>query len=129
MTRTDVAVNAVARGNQPPYSVAITETTIDATLVTNGVNVPEAFNYQELQLIVYNSAVSAKTITLQAGDGVNAGIGDYTLSVASSARRLITTIDSSRFANSSTTDVPLQIDFESGFTGTIAIIGKKRGIG
>lgn len=98
-------------------------TTIDATLVTNGVTVPCGGKMDDLLFRVVNSAGSAKILTFNAGDNPPAqrqGIGNLALSIpGSSAVRIVSALESQRFAQAP--GGALEIDFESGFTGTIEI--------
>ncbi len=129
MTRTAVAVNAITRSNFPPHDVALTATTIDGTLVTNGVKVTDFFLYTDQTVEVYNSAGSPMDITFQAGTDrkcLAAGIGDAVVTVTNGTTKAIQNIESSRFFQSGD---DLWIDFETGCTGTITVIGTPRGLG
>ncbi|MEY2702721.1 MAG: hypothetical protein RLY43_1358 [Bacteroidota bacterium] len=129
MTRTAVAMNATTRTNSPPASVAVTKTTIDSTLVTNGVTVTDFFLYTDQQIFVDNTAVTDQDVTIQSGDtsiAVNAGSGDKVVTVTASTMKLIDNVEGARFKQSGD---DLYIDFESGTTGYLWVTGKARGIG
>ena len=96
-----------------------TGTTIDATLVTNGVVINSA-DPSRTFLRVTNSAGSAKKVTIRAGgkDGPAwmRTQGDTEVSVAASGTRLIGPFSEARYLQHGG---KLNIDFESGFTGAI----------
>ncbi|MBL3664526.1 hypothetical protein JL475_00500 [Streptomyces sp. M2CJ-2] len=97
-------------------------TTIDATLVTNGV-VINGVDPERTLLRVNNTAASAKTVTVRAGAGRQswlAGSGDYVQSVgANTGSELLGPFTSARFQQRGST---MHVDFESGFTGTITVL-------
>jgi hypothetical protein len=100
-------------------------TTIDATLVTNGVVISGA-PLEEIVVEVTNTFAGAKIVTIQSGDnppGFAAGQGDMTGSLAQNEVAYFGPFDSSRFVQKGTTTDPatgaLWVDFESGTTGTI----------
>jgi len=103
-------------------------TTIDATLVTNGVVINTA-DPNLTVLRVTNSAGSTKKVTVRAGgtDGPAwMGVqGDYETSVATTATRWIGPLSEARYLQHGT---KLNIDFEAGFTGTITAFKLARGI-
>lgn len=108
-------------------------TTIDSTLVTNGVTVAAPGGYHGL-IVVKNSDTSSHNLIVRAGrSGVDAAgnaqtnvpadtvfsqatTGDLTAAVAASATAFIPVTTTSRFTQK---DGSLSIDFSSGFTGTI----------
>lgn len=94
-------------------------TTIDATLVTNGVVINTA-DPSRTVLKVTNSAGSAKKVTVRAGgkDGPAwmRTQGDTDESVGASATRWLGPFSEARYLQHGG---KLNIDFESGFTGTI----------
>lgn len=93
--------------------------TIDATLVTNGVRLVGAGGEKgTIVLRVANTAGSAKKVTVQKGDGPAAGGSKLEVSVAlTSGVQLIALNETAPYEN---LDESYSIDFESGFTGTIA---------
>ncbi|MET8113809.1 hypothetical protein [Streptomyces prasinus] len=97
-------------------------TTIDATLVTNGV-VINAADPERTVLRVTNTAASAKTVTVRAGTGSQswmAGSGDYVQSVgANTGSEFLGPFTSARFQQKGS---KLHVDFESGFVGTITVL-------
>lgn len=100
-------------------------TTIDATLVTNGVVVDAA--KPELMLIrVTNTEGSTNTVTIKAGDNppaIAAGLGDLVVTVAAtSGVQYIGPFESGRFLQGGADVGDLHIDFETGMTGAIDIL-------
>lgn len=97
-------------------------TTIDATLVTNGV-VVELADPEHTVLRVTNSAASAKNVTVKAGTGTQAwmgGQGDLVTQVAANTgHELIGPFTSARFQQAGS---KLFVDFEAGTTGTITVL-------
>lgn len=99
--------------------IASAPVTIDATLVTNGVRLVGAGSGSgTIVLRVANTAGGAKKVTVQKGDGPAAGGSKLEVSVAlTSGVKMIALNESAGFEN---LDESYSIDFESGFTGTIA---------
>ncbi len=129
MTRTPITVNAANRSDTPPSFANATLTTIDATLVTNGVSVTDFFSHSNPRVIITNTEASTKDITLRAGtmdQCVKSAIGNYTLNIPAGGQVVIDQIESARFLQSGGA---LHIDFETGHTGIIYATGTKRGIG
>lgn len=134
MTRTAITVqepvlDTAATGKK---SVAVladpTATTINSTLVSNGLSISNTFEEKDntVYLIVYNSADAGKKLTIKAGDSYpNKVLGDYEITVAAGKTVILTIENQSRFENK---DGSVNIDFASGFTGTIYAIGKHAGI-
>ncbi|MEU6057997.1 hypothetical protein [Streptomyces sp. NPDC047097] len=96
-------------------------TTIDSTLVTNGVVINNVDPERTL-LRVNNTATGAKNVTIKAGTGTQAwmgGQGDLVQSVgANTGSEFLGPFTSARFQQKGT---KLFVDFESGFTGTITV--------
>lgn len=116
MARTAVTPTAAS----PNSSVAQPAgTTIDATLVTNGVKI-SGIPLEELILEITNTYAGTKTATIQASDGtppaLEGGVGDLTVSFAQDAVKVLGPFTSGRFLS---TGGQLWVDFQSGFTGTI----------
>ena len=131
MARTSATVQSATRTDSPPLDKTITATTIDATLVTNGLQITDYFNHKNTRLIIYNSDASAHTVTITAGTAdpaINRGMGNYTVSIPAGETHEISEIDSSRFMQSDTNH-SLYVDFDSGTTGTIYALGCPAGIG
>ncbi|MYU24626.1 hypothetical protein [Streptomyces sp. SID8352] len=97
-------------------------TTIDATLVTNGVVISNVDPERTL-LRVTNSATSAKKVTIRAGAGRQswlAGAGDYVQTVAAdTGQEFLGPFTSARFQQRGSS---MHVDFETGFTGTITVL-------
>jgi flavorubredoxin len=89
--------------------------------------IPAAPDMENLILVVTNSAGSAKNVIVRAGVGGGAtpgpafrsGLGDLTVSVASSGTSYIGPLESARFSQ---LDNSLLVDFGSGATGTITAL-------
>jgi hypothetical protein len=120
MPRTAIAYrNLVPNGS---LNGATGPTTVDSTLVTNGVVVEDAV--PELTVIrVTHTDGTAHDFILRAGDyppALASGQGDLTVEVAAtSGVRYFGPFESGRFLQN---DGALHIDFETGFAGTIDIL-------
>lgn len=120
MPRTAVVPRAlVANGNLIGTTGA---TTIDATLVTNGVSVTGAIPEQTL-IRVANTEGSTNTLTVQSGanpPALAAGLGDLVVTVAATTGvQYVGPFEGGRFMQS---DGSLWLDFETGMTGTIDVL-------
>jgi hypothetical protein len=96
-------------------------TTIDSTLVTNGVVINDADPERTL-IRVTNTAGADKVVTVKAGTGTQswmAGQGDSATTVAAtSGKEFIGPFTSARFQQHGS---KLYVDFASGTTGTITV--------
>ncbi|WP_256096055.1 hypothetical protein [Streptomyces sp. EN23] len=96
-------------------------TTIDATLVTNGVIINDV-DPERTVLRVANTATGAKNVIVRTGSGSQswmAGQGDLTVAVgANTGKEFVGPFTSARFQQRGT---KLYVDFESGFLGTITV--------
>lgn len=120
MARTDIT--PVSRVHNSSI-VEPTGTTIDATLVTNGVRILKP-NTRTIEIVVANTAVADKIVTLKAGNvgggAIKRSQGDLTLTVvATTGVRRIGPLESARFSQA---DGSLWVDFAAGTTGTIKVI-------
>lgn len=99
----------------------VTGTTIDSTLVTNGVVINDADPERTL-IRVSNTAGTDKVVTVKAGGGAQswmAGQGDSTTTVAATTgKEFIGPFTSARFQQQGS---KLYVDFASGTTGTITV--------
>lgn len=98
-------------------------TTIDATLVTNGVRIVNP-DWRSMVVVVANTAGADKVVTIQSGDEGGGAIkqsqGDLTVTVvATSGVRQIGPLESARFSQA---DGSCWVDFASGTTGTIKVV-------
>jgi hypothetical protein len=102
-------------------------TTIDATLVTNGVTITPTRRIEDLYLRVANTFGADKAVTIKAGTStaaLDSVKGDLAVTVqATSGSKLIGPLSSSRFEQPGGL---LWVDFATGFTGTIAVIHQPR---
>jgi hypothetical protein len=117
MARTAVTPAQGARN----AGVTPTSTTINSTLVTNGVTIANAGRIEDLVIRVANTDGSALAVTIRAGDSlypaVESGLGDLAVTVAAtSGVQEIARLESARYQQS---DGSLSIDFATGFTGTL----------
>ncbi|GAB3169829.1 hypothetical protein [Streptomyces incanus] len=119
MARTNLPYTQLApnRHNADPAG-----TTIDATLVTNGV-VINAADFERTLLRVRNTAGSSKTVTVRAGDSSAAWMaaqGDLAAPVAAdNGETFLGPFTSARFQQAGG---KLHVDFQSGTTGTITAL-------
>lgn len=117
VTPTTLSANAVSSANPAG-------TTIDSTLVTNGV-VISGVPLEELFLRVTNTAAATKVLTVQSGDDPPAemqGQGDLTQTFAAGNGtpqvHYVGPLTSARFIQNGAEAGQVHVDFESGFTGT-----------
>ncbi|MFJ1648007.1 hypothetical protein [Streptomyces sp. NPDC088258] len=102
-------------------------TTIDATLVTNGVVINGA-DPEHTVIRVTNSSGAARIVTVKAGTGtpaLSAGQGDLAVSIATTATAWFGPIASGRFQQTGT---KLHVDFAAGTTGSITVFKLPRAI-
>lgn len=126
MARTAVTPRAlVANGG---LNGATGATTIDSTLVTNGVVINSA-EPERTVLRVANTEGSTNVVTIKAGDyppALAAGLGDITVTVAATTGvQYIGPFESGRVLQSNGT---MEIDFESGMTGSIDALLLPKGV-
>ena len=123
----------MARTNLPltdlPGNAGVLESTT-AIDQANGMNVqvtseaiPAKGEVQDIVLIVSNTFTSPENCIIRAGAGpvpaFRASLGDLTVSVTNATTQLIGPFESARFAQA---DGSLNIDFGTGFTGTIVAL-------
>ena len=105
-----------------------TGTTVDSTLVTNGAVINTADPSRTI-LRITNSAGAAKKLTIRAGgkDGPAwmRSQGDTDVSVAASGTRWVGPFSEARYLQHGG---KLNLDFESGFTGTITAFKLNRSL-
>ena len=109
-------------------SVGVEVIATQAVTVANGITLKNAMECMNntLFIILNNTASADSTITIKKGDKFpNSILGDLTLSVAKSAITVLQIQDPARFINSNGN---IDIDFATGFAGTIYAIGKKVGL-
>lgn len=117
MPRTAVVPRALAKNSG--LNGATGATTIDSTLVTNGVTIANA-RPERLLIRVANTEGSTNTVTVKAGDNppaLRAGQGDLVVTVAAtSGVQFIGPLESDKYLQA---DGSLEIDLETGMTGSI----------
>lgn len=119
VTPTTLGPNAFSAAN-------IAGTTIDSTLVTNGV-VITGVPLEELVLQVTNTASSALDCTISAGDnppadaaGLGALVSEFSAGNVTPQIKYVGPFSSARFIQAGGTEAgALFVDFETGFTGTL----------
>ena len=126
MARTSVTPRAlVANGNLNGASGA---TTIDSTLVTNGVTIPDAEPERTI-IRVTNTEGSTNVVTVRAGDSppaLAANLGDLAVTVAATTGvQYLGPFESGRFVQA---DGSMEIDFETGMTGAIDVLQLPRSV-
>lgn len=118
MARTAISYTALVPNG---HLTDVAGTTIDSTLVTNGV-VINGVDPERTLLRVANTAGSGKNVLVRTGSGNQswmAGQGDLTVQVAAtSGKEFVGPFTSARFQQQGS---KLYVDFESGFTGTITV--------
>jgi hypothetical protein len=119
-----MARTAVSYSNLVPngHLTSPAGTTIDATLVTNGVVINNA-DPEHTVIRVTNTATGAKNVIVRAGSGTQAwmaGQGDYTQQVAANTgNEFLGPFTSARVQQDGSM---MYVDFEAGFTGTITVL-------
>ncbi len=125
MARTAITPRALVKNGG--LNGATGATTIDSTLVTNGATIASAKPERTL-IRVANTEGSTNTLTIKAGDNppaLRAGQGDLVVTVAAtSGVQYIGPLESDKYLQA---DGSLEIDFESGMTGSIDVLLLPRG--
>ncbi|GAA1395168.1 hypothetical protein ACFQZ4_24150 [Catellatospora coxensis] len=120
MARTAIVPRALVKNSN--LNSATGPTTIDATLVTNGVTVANA-KPERMLIRVTNTEGSTNVLTVRAGDNppaLRAGQGDLTVTVAATTgAQYFGPFESDKVLQD---DGSMSIDFETGMTGTIDIL-------
>lgn len=115
-------------------SVAITALTLNggvarpagtAINVSNGAVVDPAGDTDSFLIEVRNTTAAEKDVTIKAGVGPTADLGDLVVPVAANTGVQIICIESARFAQA---DGTVNIDFEASMTGTVAALRLPAGI-
>lgn len=108
-------------------SVANIGITASTVTQTNGVTIADAFSNKNnsMFIVINNTATSASLLTVKAGDAYpNSMLGDIVIELPTGISA-IQIQDLSRFEKA---DGSIDLDFASGFTGTIYAIAKWAGI-
>lgn len=107
-------------------SVKVTKTTVTQA---NGIKLKNAYAGKDnsLKIVIDNTyATSDSTLTIKAGDKQNKSLGDATVALTKSAVTVVAPIrDMARFEKS---DGSIDLDFSTGFTGTIYAVAEKAGL-
>lgn len=125
MARTAVVPRALVKNGN--LNGATGATTIDATLVTNGVTIANAKPERTI-LRVTNTEASTNVLTVRAGDNppaLRAGQGDLAVTLAATTGvQYIGPFESDKYLQA---DGSMEIDFETGMTGAIDALLLPRG--
>jgi hypothetical protein len=117
MPRTAVVPRALTKNSG--LNGATGATTIDSTLVTNGVTIANA-KPERLLIRVANTEASTNTVTVKAGDNppaLRGGQGDLVVTVAATTGvQFIGPLESDKYVQA---DGSLEIDLETGMTGSL----------
>lgn len=126
MARDKIQVlNPVLDNSESVASIKVTETTVTQA---NGITIEKAFANKNNTLFIHvgTTVTSDSTLTIKAGDAYpNAMLGDLTVALTKSADTVLQIQDPSRFENK---DGSVNIDFATGFTGTIYAVAKRAGL-
>lgn len=117
--------NPVLDNSESVGTVKVKKTTVTQA---NGITVKKAFNNKNNTLFIHvdTTVTSDSSLTVKAGDAYpNAMLGDLTVALTKSAETVLQIQDPSRFENK---DGSVNIDFASGFTGTIYAVAKRAGL-
>lgn len=99
-----------------------------AVTQANGIVLANAFacKNNSLAIVIENTATSAMTATLKAGEKQNAVLGDSSIPLPASSAVTLRIRDLARYERK---DGSLYFDFGTGFTGNIYAIAEKAGLG
>ena len=126
MARDEITIQTPIMDNTE--SIGIRTITTKSVTVANGIVLKNAMACMNntLFIVLSNTASSDSAITFKKGDKYpNTMLGDLSLSVSSSSTTVFQVQDPARFVDK---NGDINIDFASGFTGTIYAIGKKVGL-
>ena len=125
MTRDSIDVHyPVLDHSESIANIAITKKTVNQA---NGITIKEAFSNKNnsLFVVIDNTANASSLLTVKAGDAYpNSMLGDIVIELPKGVSA-IQLQDLSRFQNS---DESIDLDFGTGFTGTIYAIAKWAGV-
>lgn len=126
MSRDEITIQKPVIENTDSAGIGvITPQTVTAS---NGITLKGAMECMNntLFIIINNTASADATVTLKKGEKFpNSMLGDLILTSEKSKTTIIQIQDPARFVNA---DCAIDIDFGTGFTGTIYAIGKKVGL-
>ncbi|MBR1775945.1 hypothetical protein IJ750_02585 [bacterium] len=126
MARDEITIQNPVMDNTE--SIGLKTITTKSVTVANGIVLKNAMACMNntLFVVLANTASSDSTVTFKQGNKYpNTMLGDLALSVASSSTTVFQIQDPARFVDN---NGDINIDFASGFTGTIYAIGKKVGL-
>lgn len=113
MARTDKAVTVLVNGQA-------VQGAFSAVDQANGMRLVGIGKYADVQVVVRNTAVAAKNVIVRAGSAEygRASVGDATYAVPANTGEVYIFPETARHQQH---DESINVDFESGFTGTIAV--------
>ncbi len=126
MARDEIKIQLPIVENTDSVGIEVIEP--QAVTVANGITLKGAMECMNntLFIIINNTSSSDATVTIKKGDRFpNSMLGDLNLFATKSSTTVLQIQDPARFINS---DCAIDIDFGTGFAGTIYAIGKKVGL-
>ncbi len=127
MARDEILIQTPIMDNSD--SIGIKTVTAKSVTVANGIVLKDAMACMNntLFIVISNTSSTAdSTVVFKQGDKYpNTMLGDLTLSVEKSSTTIFQIQDPARFVDN---DGAINIDFGTGFSGTIYAIGKKVGL-
>ena len=126
MTRDTITIQKPVIENTDSVGIGVIEP--QSVTVANGISLQGAMECMNntLFIIISNTANADSTVTIKKGDRFpNSMLGDLSLIAEQSATTAIQIQDPARFVDA---EGAINIDFGSGFAGTIYSIGKKVGL-
>ena len=123
MARDEITVNIPVQDvTESIETIAITKQTVT---VANGIKIKDAWDNKNNSLVIIVEPTTAATVTFKAGNAYpNSMLGDIVIELAKGISA-IQLQDLSRFQKS---DESIDLDFATGFTGTIYAIAKWAGV-
>ncbi len=121
-------INVILPEVEESQSVASAAVAPQTVTVANGIQIKDAAKNKNnsLAIVIENTAASESTVTFIAGDTYpNSMLGDLAVDIDAASTMVCQIQDLSRFENR---DGSINLDFKSGFTGSIYAVAKRAGI-
>lgn len=128
--RKTMTVTKPARTNAPPSVIALTPYTYAGNTSSNSIDITDFFLSTSNVLRVTNTDSNPGTLTIKAGNVkqcINAGIGDYVVTIPATSTRIVNQVESARFKQNEGGSLYIDLAGAS-MAGTIEVTGAKRGI-
>lgn len=110
-------------------SIGVVELVQHNVVVANGIEIANAFAGKDnsIEILITNSDASDNTITVKAGQKQNCILGDIKNQTVKAGKTVAIDLmrDMARFERDNGS---VYIDFGTGFTGTIAVFGRRAGL-